>query len=65
MGFVTDVVLPLALAFIMLALGLGRTFDDFVRVVRRPLDFAVGTRRVPRRRAVRVGACGSNLSGTR
>ena len=42
MGFVTDVVLPLALAFIMLALGLGLTFDDFIRVVRRPRDFAVG-----------------------
>ena len=42
MGFVTDVVLPLALAFIMLALGLGLTFDDFVQVVRRPRDFAVG-----------------------
>ena len=42
MGFVTDVVLPLALAFIMLALGLGLTFDDFVRVARRPRDFGVG-----------------------
>ena len=42
MGFVTDVVLPLALAFIMLSLGLGLTFDDFVRVARRPRDFAVG-----------------------
>ena len=42
MGFVTDVVLPLALAFIMLALGLGLTFDDFVRVAHRPRDFAVG-----------------------
>ena len=42
MGFVTDVVLPLALAFIMLALGLGLTFDDFVRVARHPRDFAVG-----------------------
>ncbi len=42
MGFVVDVVLPLALAFIMLALGLGLTFDDFARVVRRPRDFAVG-----------------------
>ena len=63
MGFVTDVVLPLALAFIMLVLGLGLTFDDFVRVVRRPLDFALGACRV--RRAVRVGARGSNLSGTR
>ena len=42
MGFVTDIVLPLALAFIMLALGLGLTFDDFVRVARHPRDFAVG-----------------------
>lgn len=42
MGFVTDVVLPLALAFIMLALGLGLTLDDFVRVARHPRDFAVG-----------------------
>ena len=42
MGFVVDVVLPLALAVIMLALGLGLTFDDFARVVRRPRDFAVG-----------------------
>jgi len=42
MGFITDVVLPLALAFIMLALGLGLTFGDFVQVVRRPRDFAVG-----------------------
>lgn len=42
MGFIVDVVLPLALAFIMLALGLGLTVDDFARVVRRPRDFAVG-----------------------
>ena len=42
MGFVVDVVLPLALAFIMLALGLGLTFDDFARVARRPRDFTVG-----------------------
>ena len=28
MGVVTDVVLPLALAFIMFALGLGLTLDD-------------------------------------
>ena len=42
MGFIVDVVLPLALAFIMLALGLGLTFDDFARVARRPRDFAVG-----------------------
>ncbi|MCY4550219.1 MAG: bile acid:sodium symporter family protein, partial [Defluviicoccus sp.] len=37
-----DVVLPLALAFIMLGLGLGLTFDDFARVARRPRDFALG-----------------------
>ncbi len=42
MGFVVDVVLPLALAFIMFGLGLGLTFDDFTRVARRPRDFAVG-----------------------
>ncbi len=42
MGIVTDVVLPLALAFIMFALGLGLTFDDFARVVRQPKDFLVG-----------------------
>ncbi len=42
MGFVVDVVLPLALAFIMLALGLGLTFDDFARVARHPRDFTVG-----------------------
>ena len=48
MGFLVDVVLPLALAFIMLALGLGLTFDDFARVVRRPRDFTV-RRRVPDR----------------
>ncbi len=42
MGFVVDVILPIALAIIMLALGLGLTFDDFVRVARRPRDFAVG-----------------------
>ncbi|MHA1565936.1 MAG: bile acid:sodium symporter family protein [Alphaproteobacteria bacterium] len=42
MGVVTDVVLPLALAFIMFALGLGLTFDDFSRVAARPRDFLVG-----------------------
>jgi BASS family bile acid:Na+ symporter len=43
MGVVTDVVLPLALAFIMFALGLGLVADDFYRVfVRRPKDFLVG-----------------------
>lgn len=42
LGVVTDVVLPLALAFIMFALGLGLTLDDFARVARRPRDFIVG-----------------------
>ena len=42
MGIVGDVVLPLVLAFIMFALGLGLTVDDFVRVVKRPRDFAIG-----------------------
>lgn len=42
MGIVTDVILPLALAFIMFALGLGLTFDDFARVARQPKDFLVG-----------------------
>lgn len=42
MGIVTDVVLPLALAFIMFALGLGLTFEDFARVATRPRDFIVG-----------------------
>jgi BASS family bile acid:Na+ symporter len=42
MGLVTDVILPIALAFIMFALGLGLTFDDFARVAARPRDFIVG-----------------------
>ena len=42
MGIVTDVILPLALAFIMFSLGLGLTLDDFARVARRPRDFIVG-----------------------
>lgn len=42
MGLVTEIILPVALAFIMFALGLGMTFDDFARVARRPRDFAIG-----------------------
>ena len=42
MGFVTDVVLPLSLAFIMFTLGLGLTVSDFSRVARQPKDFLVG-----------------------
>lgn len=42
MGIVTEIVLPIALAFIMFALGLGLTVDDFARVAARPRDFLVG-----------------------
>jgi BASS family bile acid:Na+ symporter len=42
MGIVVDIFLPLALAFIMFALGLGLTGNDFLRVVRQPRDFLVG-----------------------
>jgi BASS family bile acid:Na+ symporter len=42
MGIVTDIVLPLALAFIMFVLGLGLTFYDFARVARKPRDFFIG-----------------------
>ena len=42
MGFLTNVILPLALAFIMFSLGLGLTFQDFARVARQPKDFCVG-----------------------
>lgn len=42
MGIVTDIILPLSLAFIMFALGLGLTFADFARVAKQPRDFLVG-----------------------
>ena len=42
MGIVTDVILPLALAFIMFSLGLGLTLEDFSRVVKQPRDFILG-----------------------
>ena len=42
MGIISDIVLPLALAFIMFALGLGLTLKDFLRVVKQPRDFFVG-----------------------
>ena len=42
MNIVTDIFLPLALAFIMFALGLGLIGSDFLRVVKRPRDFIVG-----------------------
>ena len=42
MNIVTDVILPLALAFIMFVLGLGLTGADFARVIKQPRDFFVG-----------------------
>ena len=42
MNIVTDVILPLALAFIMFVLGLGLSGADFLRVIKQPRDFFVG-----------------------
>ena len=42
MGIVTDIFLPIALAFIMLSLGLGLTGADFLRIIKQPKDFFVG-----------------------
>jgi len=42
MNIVTDVILPLALAFIMFVLGLGLTGGDFLKVLKQPRDFFVG-----------------------
>jgi len=42
MGLITEVILPIALAFIMLTLGLGLTGADFKRVFLQPKDFIVG-----------------------
>ena len=42
MSILTDLFLPLALAFIMFALGLGLTGSDFLRVIKQPKDFFVG-----------------------
>ena len=42
MNIVTDLILPLALAFIMFTLGLGLTGADFLRVIKQPRDFLLG-----------------------
>ena len=42
MNIVTDIILPIALAFIMLVLGLGLTAQDFLRVIKQPRDFLIG-----------------------
>tara|TARA_B100000686_G_scaffold332889_1_gene398166 strand:- start:895 stop:1776 length:882 start_codon:yes stop_codon:yes gene_type:complete len=41
-GILTEVLLPLSLAFIMFSMGLALTVDDFRRVVIQPKAFAVG-----------------------
>ena len=42
MNIVTDVVLPIALAFIMFSLGLGLSISDFARILIKPKEFFVG-----------------------
>ena len=42
MGIITDIFLPIALAFIMFSLGLGLVGDDFTRVAKQPKDFFIG-----------------------
>ena len=42
MNFITDVILPLALAFIMFTLGLGLSISDFSNVFKKPKNFLVG-----------------------
>ncbi len=42
MNLITDVVLPIALAFIMFSLGLGLSVKDFTRIFVKPKQFLVG-----------------------
>ncbi len=42
MNIVTDIVLPIALAFIMFSLGLGLTIKDFTRIFLKPKEFFIG-----------------------
>ena len=42
MNIVTDVVLPIALAFIMFSLGLGLSISDFTRIFLKPKEFLIG-----------------------
>ena len=42
MNIVTDVILPIALAFIMFSLGLGLSLNDFKRIFLKPKEFFVG-----------------------
>ena len=42
MNIVTDVILPIALAFIMFSLGLGLSISDFTRIFLKPKEFLIG-----------------------
>ena len=42
MNVITDVILPLALAFIMFSLGLSLTLGDFSRIFLKPKEFFIG-----------------------
>ena len=42
MNYITDVILPLALAFIMFTLGLGLSLADFFQIVKNPKNFFIG-----------------------
>ena len=42
MGIVTNLFLPLSLAFIMFSLGLSLSLGDFLRIAKQPRDFFIG-----------------------
>lgn len=42
MNYITDVILPLALAIIMFTLGLGLSLADFIQIIKNPKNFFIG-----------------------
>ena len=42
MGIISDIFLPIALAFIMFSLGLSLKYEDFIRIIKQPKDFILG-----------------------
>ena len=46
MNIITDVVLPIALAFIMFSLGLGLATRDFTRILLKPKEFMFNADRI-------------------
>tara|TARA_B100000700_G_scaffold243509_1_gene271440 strand:+ start:720 stop:1556 length:837 start_codon:yes stop_codon:yes gene_type:complete len=42
MNIITDIILPIALAFIMFSLGLGLSISDFAKIFVKPKEFFVG-----------------------